>query len=107
MDQEPQDVVNITTLSQDQELKPAPVGKKPYKSKGAYLATVRRTLTLRRWAKIVEKAIGEAQEGDRHARSWLTDLIMAMPAHGPGQPAVSYARVAHELVERVVRERKE
>jgi hypothetical protein len=46
-----------------------------------YLAALSEAVSVRKWKKIVEKAVKDALAGDRHAREWIGDYVLGKPDH--------------------------
>lgn len=51
----------------------------PHKQKAEYLDILADTLTAKRWRAIVDKAIADAETGDKAARTWLSNYILGRP----------------------------
>lgn len=56
-----------------------PKGRAPRATERAYLATVQRLCDPKTWGRIVERAIVDALDGDRHAREWLGNYLLGRP----------------------------
>ena len=47
-----------------------------------YLTKLSETCTPKRWSKIVERAVADAETGNAKAREWLGGYLMGRPLHG-------------------------
>jgi hypothetical protein len=44
-----------------------------------YLKTLARCVDMDDWREVIQKALADAKEGDRHARKWLSDYLVGTP----------------------------
>ena len=51
-------------------------GRPPRKFEAAYVGTLQTTCSPERWKVICETAVTLAEQGDRHARSWLSKYLL-------------------------------
>lgn len=47
-----------------------------------YLAALSDTVPIRKWKRIVGRAVEDAEAGDRHAREWLGTYLLGKPDRG-------------------------
>lgn len=57
-----------------------PKGRAPRRREAEYLDVVAKLCPPKTWARIVERAIADAVDGDRHARQWLTERLLSVNA---------------------------
>ena len=72
-----------------------PAGRPKRETERDYLDVVMRLCPLDSWAQVVERAVVDAQQGDRHARDWLSRYLLPLdseqPASSPdSMPAIYY-----------------
>lgn len=54
-------------------------GRKPRPTEAAYLDELKGRVTLQKWQKIADRAIGDAMGGDFRARQWVSDYLIGKP----------------------------
>lgn len=52
---------------------------RPFRREARFMHTIAETVTEDRWQKIVTRAVDDAEDGDRHARDWLSKWLLGMP----------------------------
>ena len=72
-----------------------PAGRPKRETERDYLDVVMRLCPLKSWAQVVERAVVDAQQGDRHARDWLSRYLLPLdseqPASSPdSMPSIYY-----------------
>lgn len=55
---------------------PGGPGRPPREFERRFLDALRAMVTAEHWQSIVQRAIDDAQAGDRHARAWLADRLL-------------------------------
>lgn len=52
---------------------------RPFQRQERFLLALNETVTSDRWLKIIKRAIKDAEDGDRHAREWLSKWLLGQP----------------------------
>lgn len=54
-------------------------GRPPRAKEERYLKTLRAVVTIKRWRAIAERAVSDAEDGDKDARTWLSNYLLGKP----------------------------
>ena len=55
-------------------------GRPPRRTESEYLNITANKVPLNQWQRVVQKALKDALDGDKHARRWLSDFLIGRPA---------------------------
>lgn len=72
-------------------------GRRPRSAESEYLKITTGRVSGDKWKSVVTKALNEAQQGDKYARKWLSDILIGRPS----TPAL-VAGVDTDLIERLI-----
>jgi hypothetical protein len=85
-------VANYTGKGYFQKGNHASPGRKPRATELTYLQATLGSCPLPKWKRIVKRAVADAEAGDRHARRWLSDVLL-----GNAELAVLVERLNEQL----------
>lgn len=80
---------------------PGGPGRKPRAAEAEYLDVLTERVSLDQWAKVVDRALKDAQKGNGYARAWLSDYLIGKP------PQILDIRAADAVLLRQVLEQLE